>query len=453
MTKWIILSLTLLVCHCVAQSTIENLRYNEDYSFLRNDTSGNFYRRIKYISTAPRKEGYLTLGGEVRYQTQYFKNENWGEIAKPYAAYYNRFLFHADLHLTKSFRLFAQVNSTSATGKPHPNIDVDENRLDIHQSFFDIIFLGHAQRQFTLRLGRQELLYGSQRLISVREGPNNRLSFDGLKLHTHQTGITFDAFYANPVEIRLAGFDRYFYNHRKIWGAYTVIDNVPILNHLDIYYLGYANRNAMFDAGSGKELRHSFGTRFFNEGPYWKYDFEAVYQFGRFSQQDINAYTASGDIAYQFHHLKGAPLVGGKIDVVSGDRSRSDQEVNTFNPLFPRGAYFGLAALIGPANLIDLHPYLETGITTSVSLMIDYDLFWRYSKADGVYGPDGELMYSGDGQRSKIGNQLGLSAEYVPNEHLSLAFEFTWFEAGSHLKEISSGADVIFSAITIRGRY
>ena len=32
------------------------------------------------------------------------------------------------------------------------------------------------------RVGRQELEYGSGRLIDVREGPNVRLSFDGFKV-------------------------------------------------------------------------------------------------------------------------------------------------------------------------------------------------------------------------------------------------------------------------------
>lgn len=446
--------MTCIVFQAVAQSTIKNLRYNEDYTYLYNDTSTNFYNRLKYISTSKDKESYLSIGGEVRYQIQYFNNENWGEVANPYVAYFHRFLFHGDFHLDKNFRLFVQMNSAFATGKPHPNIDVDENRMDIHQSFFDIFLYGKRTAYIlNLRLGRQELLYGSQRLISVREGPNNRLSFDGFKVNLKYHGVSIDAFYANPVEIQLTDFDRFFDNDRKIWGSYIVVNKVPWIKHADFYYLGYANRTAFFGAETGNELRHSFGARVFNHDANWNYDFEAVSQLGHFSQKDIKAYTVSADASYLLHHLKGKPRLGGKIDLISGDRAVGDKQVNTFNPLFPRGAYFGLAALIGPANLIDLHPYLETEIAPRVSLMIDYDLFWRYSVADGVYGPDGELIFLGDGHRNKIGNQLGLNLEFAPNEHLSFSYEFTWFEAGRHLKEVSKGKDVLFSALTIRGRY
>lgn|GEM_PF-4703281 len=47
----------------------------------------------------------------------------------------------------------------------------------------------------TLRLGRQELQYGSGRLLDVREGPSLRLYFDGAKVayaSLHYHGILAD---------------------------------------------------------------------------------------------------------------------------------------------------------------------------------------------------------------------------------------------------------------------
>ena len=40
--------------------------------------------------------------------------------------------------------------------------------------------------------------------------------------------------------------------------------------------------------------------------------------------------------------------------VASGDNDPRARTLNTFNALFPKGAYFGEIGLIGPANLLDV---------------------------------------------------------------------------------------------------
>jgi len=57
-------------------------------------------------------------------------------------------------------------------GGPRPT---DRDDLDLHQAFADLRVPFSGSDELTLRAGRQEMAYGSQRLISVRESPNNRL--------------------------------------------------------------------------------------------------------------------------------------------------------------------------------------------------------------------------------------------------------------------------------------
>ncbi len=57
-------------------------------------------------------------------------------------------------------------------GGPRPT---DRDDLDLHQTFADLRVPFSGSDELTLRAGRQEMAYGSQRLISVRESPNNRL--------------------------------------------------------------------------------------------------------------------------------------------------------------------------------------------------------------------------------------------------------------------------------------
>lgn len=72
---------------------------------------------------------------------------------------------------------------------------------------------------------------------------------------------------------------------------------------------------------------------------------------------------------YKFSKTKLKPEIGLKTELIRGDREYDDNKPETFNPLFPRGGYFGLAALIGPVNLIDIHPSLSFGFSDIYSYL------------------------------------------------------------------------------------
>lgn len=435
------------------QVPLLNLRYNEDYSVLKNDTLKNWYSRIKYLPLNHSRSSWLSFGGEYRYQLQYIKNEDWGDAQNDeYTAIYNRLLFHSDVHLGKHVRFFAQFTSTTASGRGAANRSIDENRLDVQQAFVDYNVLTLDKCKLVIRFGRQELFYGSQRLIAVREGPNNRLSFDALKAFYKKINLQVDLFYSQPVNSRLAVFDDPINRVEKLWSAYIVANELPVVQNADFYYIGYQNKKKPFNNISATENRHSIGARFWKKKDAFQYDIEALYQFGKNGSGVIDAYTASANLTYQFTRIKLKPIMGLKTELISGDKSATDNRVNTFNPFFPKGAYFGLAALIGPVNLIDLHPSVEIALYPKISLAADYDVFWRYSMADGIYGPNAAILYSA-APGKHIGNQLGLSIEYTPFQNLTITPEFSYFKAGKYLKEVSAGKNIVFSAITIQFKY
>ena len=104
------------------------------------------------------------------------------------------FLFTENLH-----RL-----ANGMEGNPSP---VDENQLDLHQGFVDIVIPLKIKNTLTLRVGRQELSYGSQRLVAVRDGPNNRQSFDAAKLSYIEKSLKADVFFSHYVRSEQKIFD------------------------------------------------------------------------------------------------------------------------------------------------------------------------------------------------------------------------------------------------------
>ncbi|MET0463404.1 MAG: alginate export family protein [Chitinophagaceae bacterium] len=454
------LSLVIFVLSfCEARSqqlpSFRQLRYEEDYSSLRNDTSHRRHPSIKYLSLSRNGNTWLSMGGDIRYQYQWFRNENWGKaIADKDGFLLTRYLVHSDLHLGAKTRFFVQLQSSLANGKETSPSPVEENQLDLHQAFADVVFVRRGVTGLTLRVGRQELLYGSQRLISVRDGPNNRQSFDAARMIFSDGYGTADLFFSHFVRSKQRIFDDGFNNNVKLWGAYLVRNKVPLVRNADLYYLGLHKSNAVFADGIGRELRHSIGSRLWNTSSGARYDVEGLYQFGDLAGKAISAWTISVNAGYKFNSWKCRPELAIKTELISGDAISGDGHLNTFNPLFPRGGYFGLVSLIGPSNLFDIHPSIALNISPATTWNFDCDLFWRYSRQDGIYQPNVALIYDGSASKSlSIGRQYSTDIVYTPNRFLYLRGEFTFFKAGQFLREAGPGKNILFAAATIQYRF
>ncbi|RZJ55860.1 MAG: hypothetical protein EOO44_01665 [Flavobacterium sp.] len=431
----------------------QKLRYEDDFTYLKADSAKNVYEKIKYIPLGKNEKFYATIGGEIREQYFYTVNDKWGDETDGGDGYLlSRYLLNADVYFGR-FRTFIELQSSLANSKIDPS-PVDENELDFHQAFLDVDLIQNTAQQLTFRVGRQEMSYGSQRLVSVRERPNNRIAFDGMKLFYKNKNWQTDAFYTHPIANISGVFNDDFNENAKLWGSYTVIHKVPFIQNIDLYYLGLWKNRAVFDNAIGEETRHSVGTRIWKTKGNLKYDFEALYQFGKINSQNISAWTLSSNTSYTFDNVKFKPEMGLKTEFISGDKNSNDNKLQTFNPLYPKGAYFGLVGLIGPSNLIDIHPSIAFDLTEKLGFGIDYDIFWRANRNDGLYAPNMQLLYSGkDTTERFIGTQLISNFDYTVNNFLTFSIEGAWFNAGAFLKEVGTGKDYFYSAITAQFKF
>ncbi|MCM0667635.1 alginate export family protein [Flavobacterium tyrosinilyticum] len=419
------------------------LRYNDVISI--DSTNQSLYYKAKQITISKKSQSFLFFGAENRTQYQYFENENWDENLKDNNGFLlNRTLFYGDLKVGNSFRLFSQLQSSVGISRENPN-PIEENPLDLHQLFIDVNF-----RNIKFRIGRQELYYGSQRLISVREGPNSRQAFDAMKITFNKKNFSADAFYSYHVKNRFGNFNDKIGDDTKLIGFYSLLSEIKYVNNVEIYLLNLQKSKSAFNTFSGSENRNTVGFRIFGNQSNWFYDIEAAYQFGRFERKNIKAWTFSVNNYYSYSIKKSIQKIGLKAEYISGDKIQTNQSLETFNPLFPRGAYFGLASLIGPSNLIDVHPFLECQLTRKLFFNMDYDVFWRASSSDAIYQPNVSILFDSSGSSSKrIGNQLGASFNYEFNKYLIFTIEGTWFKSGNFIKDVSNGKDMLFTAATL----
>jgi hypothetical protein len=385
----------------------------------------------------------VMAGGQVRQQYERFANEDWSAETPDDSGYWlQRYMFHADARVFRRIRLYGELKSGIEVGRAGGPRPADEDTLDVHQAFVDV-----TAGAVTLRLGRQELAFGTQRLVSVREGPNIRQTFDGASLVLLRQRWRVDGFGVRYVSTETGAFDDSPDTGRALWGAYAVgwLDQARTRG-VDLYYFGYRRKVATFDQGQSRELRHSWGARLWKTPGALDYNFEAVAQTGSFGATTIRAWTFASDTGFTLA-APGRPRLALRADITSGDHDRNDDRLGTFNPLFPRGAYFGLIASAGPMNHMDLHPQVTTHAGGNVEVTASWLFFWRQQLDDGIYGIPGNLLRSGEGTRSRfVGHSPGVEAEYRLNDHLSLTGNVALFTAGPFIRESSHARNIGFVA-------
>ncbi|MDB5305949.1 MAG: hypothetical protein JWO38_151 [Gemmataceae bacterium] len=437
------------------------LRYQEDWSSLKDPAKRtDFWDPLKYIPLGTRDGYYLTLGGDVREWFESYHNDSFGlgpGNAQGYNTYFlQRYMLYGDLHLGPNVRVFTQTINGFEDGRiGGPRPDIDRNQFDLHQGFLDWRWALGDTDSVTWRLGRQEFEYGTGRLIDVREGPNLRLSFDAARALTKIGDWAVDGWWAKPVRNNPGTFDDDPNPAVSFWGVYGVrpVGDGSKLT-VDVYYLGFENKQASFDQRSGYELRHSIGTRIWGRPKPLEYNLEYVYQFGTFGGGRISAWTAANAVRYTLEDLPLKPRPGVRFDVASGNRDAASPNLQTFNPLFPAGAYFNLAGPFGPLNIIDLHPTLDLTLTDKLTLSADWNFFWRESLGDGVYLLSGALLASGlkSGARY-IGSSPAATVVWNPARHVTVLTSYVHVFPGPFLKDATPGKPVDFVTTWLTYRF
>src|SRR6266699_109474 len=77
-----------------------------------------------------------------------------------------RYMIHADAHIGENFRVFTQFKSGLEDGRNGGPRPTDRDAFDVHQLFADVRLPFAEEDSLTLRAGRQELSFGTQRLVS-----------------------------------------------------------------------------------------------------------------------------------------------------------------------------------------------------------------------------------------------------------------------------------------------
>ena len=400
------------------------LRFDDDFSFLR-DPACRTPERDGWKAWGGSEGGspWLTLGGDLRVKVVEGRNLVLGEDSgNPEGVVLTRAHAHANVVWGRT-RGFVELKSNwEANREPGP-LPADRNRIDVHQAFVDL-----AAGDVTLRLGRQELVYGSGRRIFPRNGPNVRGSFDAARLFTRLGRWRADAFVFRPVEIDPGSFDDSNIGTQTAGGMYLAGPSGMASMSADLYWLALRRQGARFAQGLGTEDRHTLGARLAGRAGPWDIDVEASGQWGHFGAGAIAAWHAIGDAGYTFDGLR-RPRIGLRASVASGDRDPASPDLQTFNSLFPQGGQVDEFFSISPANLGYVRATIDFSATAALRLGVAAAWLRRTSDRDGVYNASAAVARFHAGSRSRnVGRDHGLVADWRPAPKVAvraLASRFT----------------------------
>ncbi|MDA3895196.1 MAG: alginate export family protein [Desulfobacteraceae bacterium] len=121
------------------------MRFLEDYSDLADIESlpkRDFFDGLKHIAFNDAGDWYVSFGGQARWRFERFRNYNFGKkIPNDDNYFLQRYFLHADLHMSRYFRVFTElksafVNEYDLAGGPRPL--TLHNEIDVHNIFADI---------------------------------------------------------------------------------------------------------------------------------------------------------------------------------------------------------------------------------------------------------------------------------------------------------------------------
>jgi len=362
------------------------------------------------------------------------------------------------------FEVFGEARSSSSTSDDrNPNPESD-GPVDLHQAY---VFLGnHKEFPFSLKIGRQELSYGDERLIGAFAWNNIGRVFDAAKLRWQNAWFAADFFTS-----RLVLPDDNQFNVSNDYdffsGVYATTKKVPKIT-LDAYFLA-RNANArastsqptsLFPLPSSRDI-YSVGTRLKSNPEDWgNWDFtgEYVAQFGHYNDPRLAAATLPTSLEHQaFAAYTGfgytwkdsalTPRVGLEYNFASGDSDARDGDHGTFENLFPTNhKFYGFMDFFSLQNMHNLRLQSSIKPLARISLAAEGHLFWLADTADNFYNvggaPRGGIATTpgngygiNPGHSSFAGSEIDLVATYTVNSYVQIEAMYGHYFRGSYIKD------------------
>lgn len=418
----------------------------------------------------------------VQARLRYEIRDNFGILGSPGSADFraegadvdNAYLLHRikpRLGYTHEwFSALVEGRSSGSTGDDrNPNPESD-GPIDLHQAY---VSLGnHKEFPLSLKIGRQELNYGDERLIGAFNWNNIGRVFDAAKVRWQNKYFGADFFSGRVI---IPDDNNFNMPNDYDWfsGVYLNTKLVP-KQTTEAYFLSRnvskesptingANQSPLLNGPSPRDI-YTLGLRVKSNPADWNgwdYAAELMGQFGHFNDPLLAAGNRSLEHlayaifiggGYTFAELPGTPRFGIEYNLGSGDSDPQDDKHETFENLFPTNhKFYGFMDFFSLQNIHNVRVSSSLKPLPRLTLLAEYHAFWLYDTGDNFYQVNGARRggitpTNGDGYginpdySSYVGSEIDLVATYAVSPHAVVEAGFGHFFAGRYIEQsLSAG--------------
>ena len=328
-----------------------------------------------------------------------------------------------------------QGRDGATTGAPF------RDQFDVRLAYADI---GHFDRsRLAVRAGRQELVFGDQRLVGHANWLNTARSFDGTRVVFRHQKARIDGFASSVVTMRPdrindSGGGNYFF------GTVAQLAVLPLAGIVEPYEFVRRARDLRTEGGAPGDLTSSTtGVRFAGKfSVKTDYNVEMAVQRGSLGSDTISAW-AGHWLAGRAISLRTIPSrIFGEYNVASGDETPGDGIRGTFDQLYPTAHdKYGLADQVGWKNVHHLRTGLEMRPHPKLAISGSYHSYWLESPRDALYSASGAVLgrIAAGAPNRHVGQELDIQAAYTPSVRVQVTGGYAHLFTGPFLRAATPG--------------
>lgn len=383
----------------------------------------------------------VDVGGQYRLRQQSERNIRNNAAVVPNGSgltgFDDDFLLHRTrLYINAAFgsrvRFYGEMLDAVSNFEDYQPRLIEENRTEMQNLFLDVVVLPPDAWGGTLtaRVGRQELLYGAQRLISPLDWANTRRTFEGGKLIWQSENWDADGFWVRP--LRRSGHVQDLDPpdlDRQLYGVYSTYKGLP-RDKVDLYWLADDNDLVGF-------RYDTLGSRYYGNFDAWLYELEGGYQLGsnaNDSDHSAGFFTLGG--GRKFDCVRWKPTLWLFYDWASGQGVLTDAKTGTgfhhYEPLVHK--YLGYMDLFARSNIESVNAQVTLKPHEKLTLLAWYYYFWLQDGSDVPYNVDmtpfAGLSSNPTGSRD-LGHEIDLTATYLFTPRLGVLLGYSHFFSGA----------------------
>lgn len=373
----------------------------------------------------------IDFSGEIRLRFEGLMNfDESYPVDTSFARTLSRTRFQVNAKVSEKLKAVIQFQDSRTWGEEAHTL-ADSKNVDIHQAYFEYSNINDSS--FSLKLGRQELNYGDQRLIGAVGWSNVGRSFDAVKLVYSKDALHIDGFVATTNETQSHETDASF------GGVYATYKETP-LGDIEAYYLVKRDSRQIFSgeqAGASPDTLtvNTLGFRLsgkLNE-PQLSYQAEAAFQTGDYGPDEHEAFAAHARVVYDTGFGSDLKVLV-EYNFASGDDDLTDGKHGTFDNLFPTNHNkYGYIDFIGWRNLENIRIGVSLVPLEGHLLQIDYHMFNVATNQDSVYKAGGSVLMRipAGVDEDEIGQEIDATWRFSPVAGLGVLAGYSHFIAGA----------------------